>query len=195
MASVDEYGYITLDENTEINTTSGGSNNHHNNNSGGHGFAIVLRVLVFAVVIWFVITGISNNQNDLGSSNDKLNNSSNYSQNEDAINTQQEDDDLYNYSTENDESGEYILPNSDSSYISYSDLYNLSQTEVSLARNEIYARHGRKFNTDSIREYFESKTWYEPYIDPDDFSESVFNEYEKENIKTIVNYEKDKGWK
>lgn len=96
---------------------------------------------------------------------------------------------------ENDESGEYILPYSDSSYISYSDLYNLSQTEVSLARNEIYARHGRKFNTDFIREYFESKTWYEPYIDPDDFSESVFNEYEKENIKTIVNYEKDKGWK
>lgn len=192
MASVDEYGYITMDENTETNTTSEGSNN---NNSGGHGFAVVLGVLVLAVVIWFVITGISNNQNDLGSSNDNQNNSSNYSQNEDAINTQQEDDDLYNYSAESDESGEYILPNSDSSYISYSDLYDLSQIEVSLARNEIYARHGRQFNTYSIREYFESKTWYEPYIDPDDFSESVFNEYEKENIKTIVNYEKDKGWK
>lgn len=156
MASVDEYGYITLDENTETNTTSGGSNNNHNNNSGGRGFAVVLGVLVLAVVIWFVITGIRNNQNDIGSSNDKQNNSLNYSQNEDANNTQQEDDDLYNYSAGNDESGEYILPNSDSSYISYSDLYNLSQTEVSLARNEIYARHGRKFNTDSIREYFES---------------------------------------
>lgn len=195
MASVDKYGYIKLDENTETNTTSGGSNNNHNNNSGGHGFTVVLGVLVLAVVIWFAITGISNNQNDVVPSNDKQNNSLNYSQNKDANNTQQKDNDLYNYSEENDESGEYILPNSDSSYISYSDLYNLSQTEVSLARNEIYARHGRKFNTDSIREYFESKTWYKPYNDPDDFSESVFNEYEKENIKTIINYEKDKGWK
>lgn len=195
MASVDEYGYITLDKNTETNTASGGSNNNHNNNSGGYGFAVVLVVLVLAVVIWIVIKGISNNKNNVGLSNNKQNSSSNYSQNENTINIQQEGDDLYNYPAENDESGKYILPYSDSSYISFSDLYNLSQSEVSLARNEIYARHGRKFNTVSIREYFESKTWYEPYIDPNDFSESIFNEYEKENIKTIVNYEKGKGWK
>ena len=90
---------------------------------------------------------------------------------------------------------EYILPNSNSEYISYSDLEGLSQTEVSLARNEIYARHGRKFETDSIREYFEMKTWYEPSIDSDNFSESVFNNYEKDNIKTIINYEEEKGWR
>src|SRR5699024_501682 len=90
---------------------------------------------------------------------------------------------------------EYILANSNSEYISYSDLEGLSQTEVSLARNEIYARHGRKFETDSIREYFEMKTWYEPSIDSDNFSESVFNNYEKDNIKTIINYEEEKGWR
>ena len=65
-------------------------------------------------------------------------------------------------SIEQNDLTEYILPNSNSEYISYADLEGLSQTEVSLARNEIYARHGRKFETDSIREYFEMKTWYEP---------------------------------
>ena len=98
-------------------------------------------------------------------------------------------------SIEQNDLTEYILPNSNSEYISYADLEGLSQTEVSLARNEIYARHGRKFETDSIREYFEMKTWYEPSIDPDNFSESVFNNYEKDNIKTIINYEEEKGWR
>lgn len=99
------------------------------------------------------------------------------------------------YVTNNSENSEYIIPFSDSTYISYSDLSGFTQTEVMLARNEIYARHGRKFNTDSIREYFESKSWYYPQYNPDDFSESVFNQYEKENIKTIVAYEQEKGWK
>lgn len=39
------------------------------------------------------------------------------------------------------------------------------------------------------------KTWYEPSIDSDNFSESVFNNYEKDNIKTIINYEEEKGWR
>lgn len=187
MASVDEYGYITLDENTETSSTSSGNNNHNNTpNSGGrHGFAVVLVIVALAVVIWFVISGINNTQNQSNSIDDKQNGSLTYNENDDTSNSQQEE--VY-------ESEEYILPNSDKSYISYSDLYGLSQNEVMLARNEIYARHGRKFKTDSIREYFETKTWYEPYINPDDFSESVFNVYEKENINTIVNYEKEKGW-
>lgn len=197
MASVDEYGYITLDENTETDLTARGSGNNQNNstNSSAHGFVVVLGILIFAAVVWFIITEINNNQNDSNSLNTKQSISSNYSQNEDTISTQHDDGDSYTNPEGIYESGEYILPNSDSAYISYSDLYGLSQTEVSLARNEIYARHGRKFNTDSIREYFETKTWYEPYIDPDDFSESVFNEYEIENIRTIVNYEKEKGWR
>ena len=93
-----------------------------------------------------------------------------------------------------DSSDDYILPVSDSEYISYSDLSGLSKREVLLARNEIYARHGRKFTLDYVREYFESKSWYSPRINPEDFSDSVFNKYEKANILTIVQYEELKGW-
>lgn len=98
------------------------------------------------------------------------------------------------YDTRSSYNSDYLLPNSDSSYISSSDLTRLSKEEVQLARNEIYARRGRKFDTDWIRDYFESKSWYNPEYDANNFSESVFNKYEKENIKTIVEYERSKGW-
>lgn len=45
---------------------------------------------------------------------------------------------------------EYILFNSDSIMLTETDLEFLSDRELELARNEIYARHGRKFNTDYI---------------------------------------------
>ena len=147
------------------------------------------------------IRRIGNNKNNTNySSSNSQSTTTNYDQNVETTSPAQDnsDQDIY-YEEADDDSyeylDEYILPYSDSEYISYSELSGLSQTEVSLARNEIYARHGRKFTTDSIREYFETKSWYNPHINPDDFSESVFNKYEKENINTIVKYEKEKGWK
>lgn len=87
------------------------------------------------------------------------------------------------------ESTDYILPDSDSQYITDDDLYDLSESECKIARNEIYARHGRKFNDASLQEYFDSKDWYEGTIEPEEFDESVLNKYEKKNVKTIAKYE------
>ena len=87
------------------------------------------------------------------------------------------------------ESTDYILPDSDSQYITDDDLYDLSESECKIARNEIYARHGRKFNDTSLQEYFDSKDWYEGTIEPEEFDESVLNKYEKKNVKTIAKYE------
>lgn len=90
---------------------------------------------------------------------------------------------------------EYILYGSDSRYISKSELSDLTQEEVRTAINELYARHGRRFNDSSWQAYFDSKSWYVPMVDPDDFSESVFNNYELENKKTLVKWEEDHGWR
>ena len=81
------------------------------------------------------------------------------------------------------------MPDSDSQYITDDDLYDLSESECKIARNEIYARHGRKFNDASLQEYFDSKDWYEGTIEPEEFDESVLNKYEKKNVKTIAKYE------
>lgn len=93
---------------------------------------------------------------------------------------------------------QYIIYDSDSRYVDDSDLDVLSQTDVQLARNEIFARHGRGFKTDWIREYFESTNWYEEEYDPDYFDnnivDSVVNDFEKTNANYILQYEKRKGY-
>ena len=84
------------------------------------------------------------------------------------------------------ETGDYILPGSSSKYLTDSDLEGLSSSQLRLARNEIYARHGRTFNDSQLQAYFESKSWYK--ADPG-FSESSLSECERANVTFIKEYE------
>jgi len=90
---------------------------------------------------------------------------------------------------------EFILEGSDSRFIERNELKGMSADECRLARNEIYARHGRKFDDDGLRSYFESKDWYEGTISPSSFKESQLNDYEIYNRDLIVDYEKDMGYR
>lgn len=83
----------------------------------------------------------------------------------------------------------YILPDSDSRYLDYEDLADINGDELELARNEIYARHGRRFNSQEIQSYFDKCTWYNGTTDPDDFDDSVLNKYEKANVDFILQKE------
>lgn len=83
----------------------------------------------------------------------------------------------------------WLLPDSDTYYISESDVSWMDDEELMLARNEFYARRGRKFVTRSIQEYFNRQGWYRGYIDPEDFSTDLFNRYEQANVDFIVAYE------
>lgn len=92
--------------------------------------------------------------------------------------------------TSSEQSHDYILEGSDSRYITADELSNMSGEELTLARNEIFARHGRKFQDAAIQAYFNSKDWYTPSIEPDDFDyDTMLNKYEKANIKVIQNTE------
>ena len=91
----------------------------------------------------------------------------------------------------------YILADSDSRNLSESDIANLSEKEAQLARNEIFARHGRRFKTKEIQDYFDHQSWYTGKYDPDDFDKKytdVLNNYEKHNVELIKSYEKENGW-
>ena len=90
---------------------------------------------------------------------------------------------------------DYILPESNSSYLTKADIEGLTAYECMMARNEIYARYGRKFKDSEIQEYFNSCEWYTPRIESDDFQESILNDYEIANLKLIVEYEEEKGYK
>lgn len=84
----------------------------------------------------------------------------------------------------------YLLPDSDTYYISESDISWMDDNELMLARNEFYARRGRKFATKSIQDYFNRQGWYNGTINPDDFTSEMFNRYEQANVDFIVAYEK-----
>ena len=90
---------------------------------------------------------------------------------------------------------EYILPGSDSRYYTMDELMGLTAEECRLARNELFARHGRRFQDETLQAYFDSLSWYNGTIDPEDFDESIFNDYEVANRDLIVQYEKDMGYR
>lgn len=93
--------------------------------------------------------------------------------------------------------GDFVIPDSDSRYITEEELNGLSAQEIFLARNEIYARHGRIFNEAALDAYFRSKSWYAPSVSGNEFTDEyaagVFNDYEIQNISTMVTYEKNHG--
>ena len=88
----------------------------------------------------------------------------------------------------------YILP-TDNKLISSSDLEGMTRRETYMVINEIYARHGKIFKTDSIKEYFENQSWYEPVTADSVAIYAKFSEIERENLKTVVNYQKQVGYR
>jgi hypothetical protein len=66
-------------------------------------------------------------------------------------------------------------------------LHGLSLNELRLLRNEIYARHGRQFQAQWLSQYFFSQPWYQPN---EDFKDEELSGSDKQNVETIVAYEK-----
>ena len=82
-------------------------------------------------------------------------------------------------------SGNYILPYSDSMYYSANDFAGWDKQSIRYALNEIYARHGRRFRSSDLQNYFSAQPWYSGTVSSEDFNESVLNKYEKKNIELL----------
>lgn len=65
--------------------------------------------------------------------------------------------------------GSYIVSNSSDVRLSRSDLSSLSDDDLEIAMNEIWARHGRMFKNNWLQSYFNSQPWYKGTIAADDF--------------------------
>ena len=95
-----------------------------------------------------------------------------------------------NYSDNNSTQDDYyILPDSWWKPLTDQDLAGLSKEELMLARNEIYARHGRIFEDADVRNYFEAQLWYYGYIEPEDFDYAELSQVEVDNVNFIKTYE------
>lgn len=90
---------------------------------------------------------------------------------------------------------QYFLPDASTVLLSGSDLADFTAAELRLARNEIYARHGRTFLDESLMEWFNAQEWYQntyPKYAPADFDSlnpSPLTNIEIKNLELIVEYE------
>lgn len=92
-------------------------------------------------------------------------------------------------------SGDYILPDSSTRVYSRCELRNMSLWDLYLARNEIYARYGRGFNHQDLRDHFSTKSWYHERYTPEQFESmaSPLNRVEEKNVATMLSIEKAAG--
>lgn len=91
------------------------------------------------------------------------------------------------YTVENDY---YVFPDSDTRYLSNADTNGMTAQEICYGKNEIYARHGRGFQSQELTDYFDTKTWYFESVSPSEFNSAVFNSYESVNVKFLTDLEK-----
>ena len=71
--------------------------------------------------------------------------------------------------------------------LSFSDIATLSQEELRLLRNTVYARHGKPFQTQEMQRHFTSRPWYTIHTNYDN-TELTAND--QANIKIIQSAEK-----
>lgn len=85
-----------------------------------------------------------------------------------------------------------ILWHINSRYISEEELWNYDAATIRYIRNEIFALHGRIFESEDLRAYFSRKAWYVPMYSGDTFDpdmEYYLNDYEWANLQLILAYE------
>lgn len=80
---------------------------------------------------------------------------------------------------------DFLFADSDSRDLTDEELSYLSDEELRIARNEIYARRGRLFDDEGLQNYFRSKNWYQGTISPSSFSDDMLNDYERRNTRKI----------
>ena len=70
------------------------------------------------------------------------------------------------------------------------DLEDFSRRDLRILRNTIYARHGRPFKSNLLRDYFSSMNWYSE--DPK-YTDDRLSKVDRKNIKLVLSLEDELG--
>lgn len=84
--------------------------------------------------------------------------------------------------------GSFVFPDSDCTYLTENQVASLSNYQLGIARNEIYARHGYIFSTQKYITYFNSQSWYSPIT-----KNVTLNSIEDYNVRLIKAEESRRG--
>ena len=84
---------------------------------------------------------------------------------------------------------EYYFADSDSRFLKRSECQALTADELRIARNEIYARRGRLFDSEDLQAYFNAQSWYKGTTSPANFNYNSLNDYERYNVNLMKSIE------
>lgn len=87
----------------------------------------------------------------------------------------------------------YVFADSATRTYSRDELEALDNHTLFLARNELYARHGRGFKNQELRDYFASKSWYSETVAPESFNDDMLNETERANANLMLEIEQSRN--
>ncbi|MCG6136679.1 MAG: YARHG domain-containing protein [Nostoc sp. LLA-1] len=69
------------------------------------------------------------------------------------------------------------------------DLDDKEGFELDIMRNSVFARHGRRFDTPGLQEYFNNQSWYNPIYLPKTFPTKLLSQLEQRNVEFINKYQ------
>lgn len=90
----------------------------------------------------------------------------------------------------------YVLADSNSRTYTRAELEKFDNHTLFLARNEIFARHGRQFANKELQQYFGGKSWYSGTISAADFDSyhtGELNDYERANSELMRSIETERN--
>ena len=80
---------------------------------------------------------------------------------------------------------QYFIEYCDQLYFTEDDIRDFDDEMCMYARNAIFAKSGRKFQSQQLQDYFGKYSWYEPAVETDSFSEDMLNRKQLENLALI----------
>ena len=78
-----------------------------------------------------------------------------------------------------------VFEDSSERLLEWSDIYMLSNEDIRIAKNEIYARHGRRFASTDLQSYFDQMAWYNGTVQSQNFDSGCLNAVEVANISFL----------
>ncbi len=95
-------------------------------------------------------------------------------------------------------SNEYMFPNLSDKDLDPDMLFVCNQTDLSIARNQLFAKYGRKFTDPFLSAVFSRKDWYDPRIDGETFDKEInkkLTEIEKKNLQLVLDIEENQYYR